>query len=1262
MARVALLALAAAAAGQLASAQCHNKCSGHGTCGLTGTCSCYSGYHGADCSLRTCPTGSAWVGSITADETAHAAAVTCSGFGHCNTASGVCECRVGYHGRACERMDCPTNSTTGLTCNGHGKCLNMFQAGLMQDGNTLNNTAAYSTPWDAKRIYGCACDSGYSGYDCSQRECLVGKDPRVSGHANEVIYLYCSCAATCSGSFQLSFLGKKSAPIAYDADATTLATAIMNIPSVKNHASGFSSAPVTTSFSAGAQVCDAAGITTTITFAAEDGDMQAMLAHPGGLASTGVAPTLQFHTVQTLTCGSCAGACDGTLVLQHYNEFTSVLDLNTVTANDIQTALEGLEHLSAGDVTVTMTGALCQDTLTNAASITFTMAMGNQPLLKQHSDVSTGTATITLTGTDGDDSKAGVCSNIGKCDYGTGTCTCPSSYRGDLYDFDWDYKTCGSTRYNTSSWQGTQRCPGYINKATGKEFEMNNRRVLFWFEQGDGSSVTSRFGYHQNALYDADSFMAPSFFYSSATSTNHIFQLDMDYRYLWFTDSSTPGVYKIQHLQDNSGATASLVANTGADIPTGFALDLRPGKRKFYYTVAGADGTADGKLFVGDMSNGALTELTSFLNTALVDPEGIALDLKYERLYWVDSGSAGVTDGKLYYADLTMLESSTAQTQVEIVSYDNTVYLIDPTSVALDIHYQQFFVTDNAKVWQLNTTKHDSHMGDVLFTSLYDSYDNTGKQNLVTPNAVQIDKETDFIYFVDAGARQLLKAPMNPDETVTNKYTLVVTAIPDLGSDSDYGFGGAVSAMYQPAAFVWDFGHGPPEVDHYECFGHGTCGGVSDNFRCTCNDGWFGNCNMTSCPTGPVWFEDPLVANEAHLREDVCSNRGACDHDTGLCLCQDGWTGAACERMECPKDPLTGEECSGHGRCVTMREIARNQTDATTLDKAAYTYGNVETSWDADMISVCLCDDIGYGLAVSSSMNVQRGLKYTGYDCSRIECPKGDNPTYALTREITTVTCTSADAANAQIALLWDGAYTSYLAGTADETAVQSALAALSGITTVSVASSSAGNAWCNAGGSITLTITIHSPKGSATNLASRVGAGAATLGFTESDAGTFSTWRSREVQTMTCTSASPGAVQLLFEFRGAFTVSLVGTSTEVEIEAALDNLPTIGDVAITSSNAGAAFCDSTGSVTLTITYKTEFGSLPLVAATVAAGTATVNIQQSTAASKTATDCSDHGICDPLTGTCNCFDGWASSDGDGGNGLRMDCGHLSVLG
>ena len=79
--------------------QCPNKCSYNGVCiGLA--CECATGFTGGDCSLRSCPSGSAFSDVAETANTAHQSAV-CSGRGACDT--GNCACNVGFTGISCER-------------------------------------------------------------------------------------------------------------------------------------------------------------------------------------------------------------------------------------------------------------------------------------------------------------------------------------------------------------------------------------------------------------------------------------------------------------------------------------------------------------------------------------------------------------------------------------------------------------------------------------------------------------------------------------------------------------------------------------------------------------------------------------------------------------------------------------------------------------------------------------------------------------------------------------------------------------------------------------------------------------------------------------------------------------------------------------------------------------------------------------------------------------------------------------------------------
>ena len=105
------------------------------------------------------------------------------------------------------------------------------------------------------------------------------------------------------------------------------------------------------------------------------------------------------------------------------------------------------------------------------------------------------------------------------------------------------------------------------------------------------------------------------------------------------------------------------------------------------------------------------------------------------------------------------------------------------------------------------------------------------------------------------------------------------------------------------------------------CSGHGTCA----NNVCTCQDGYGSvsdimvfkspRCDQRACPAGRSWADVPTRSNAGHARAE-CSDSGICNRDNGQCQCFDGYGGRACERTTCKDD------CSGHGRCVSMREAA----------------------------------------------------------------------------------------------------------------------------------------------------------------------------------------------------------------------------------------------------------------------------------------------------------------------------------------------------
>jgi len=234
------------------SSQCHNSCSGRGTCTIHAKCACNTGFYGPSCSLAACPKGNAWSDIASPNGVAHIPA-ECSNKGKCETSTGNCVCQLGYEGAACERMACPKQ------CSNHGICTSMREAASLFNGYSLNRSVAY-TLWDADQIFGCVCDVGFEGADCSQQSCEKGDDPRTEGGVHEKTEFYCKCGATCSGTAILRYK-TNALSLSHDATASQFGAALMKLSYARRDSSVYSSgsSPVTVDFDVGTTLCSAAG-------------------------------------------------------------------------------------------------------------------------------------------------------------------------------------------------------------------------------------------------------------------------------------------------------------------------------------------------------------------------------------------------------------------------------------------------------------------------------------------------------------------------------------------------------------------------------------------------------------------------------------------------------------------------------------------------------------------------------------------------------------------------------------------------------------------------------------------------------------------------------------------------------------------------------------------------------------------------------------------------------------------------------------------
>jgi len=282
LAAVALLALALVGP---AAAHCPNSCWGHGECVGISKCSCWSQWTGGDCSMRKCPTGTAWADEAVADETAHQPA-ECSARGLCDHSTGICQCYEGFEGLACNRMSCPND------CSGHGSCRSMkYHAANQERGYSTNyahTTYTYTSNWDADKVWGCECDSDYTGYDCSLRVCPVGDDPMTESQVNEVQIFECirDPDTGVAGAFTLTYLGETTAPISASAAADTVAGELEALKSIRDVDVQFHAATCTT------VCCDDPGDPNPvrIEFLKDFGDV----AHILSLDETGAHPALDM--------------------------------------------------------------------------------------------------------------------------------------------------------------------------------------------------------------------------------------------------------------------------------------------------------------------------------------------------------------------------------------------------------------------------------------------------------------------------------------------------------------------------------------------------------------------------------------------------------------------------------------------------------------------------------------------------------------------------------------------------------------------------------------------------------------------------------------------------------------------------------------------------------------------------------------------------------------------------------------------------------
>lgn len=441
--------------------------------------------------------------------------------------------------------------------------------------------------------------------------------------------------------------------------------------------------------------------------------------------------------------------------------------------------------------------------------------------------------------------------------------------------------------------------------------------------------------------------------------------------------------------------------------------------------------------------------------------------------------------------------------------------------------------------------------------------------------------------------------------------------------------------------------------------------------RCECAMGWTGgSCDEKLCPEGYDWLAPPSEHHIAHDERVECSGVGDCDRTLGVCTCKRGFTGAGCEMMECPLGPTnsTGEvqkTCSGHGRCLTLAQMGGIWTgnDNLDFDGAVFKPRDYDL-WDADQIRGCVCDP-----------------PYTGFNCSLKACPVGDDYTqprdkYGMPNhnEVMRIECA---ASRGSFRFTFRGETSDEIPYNAPYGRVKHILESMSTISSISLAMSSA-------------TVCAHPLTTTTISFLDQVGEMPAAKVTPQKNMDTDGVGNDAIIRMNTkfvlncprMPSVRPDSHSgggLHFKYDGETTRFVNYTASVVEVESALRNLTTLrhhsdyGHINVTAAGSSTGICSALTNVNTTIEFKSQYGNLHELEVIDGMKWSHRYINFTVTSPKATTrakECSNRGMCNYKTGTCECFyhttlekdvlRRMVSSDGNKNAGTKGDCGYAKT--
>jgi hypothetical protein len=159
------------------------------------------------------------------------------------------------------------------------------------------------------------------------------------------------------------------------------------------------------------------------------------------------------------------------------------------------------------------------------------------------------------------------------------------------------------------------------------------------------------------------------------------------------------------------------------------------------------------------------------------------------------------------------------------------------------------------------------------------------------------------------------------------------------------------------------------------------------------------------------------------------------------------------------------------------------------------------------------------------------------------------------------------------------------------------------------------------------------------------------------------------EVQTIACTLSNPADTLTVEIFGESFTIGV--QDTVADFVTALESFssvtkvkgsytdPTIYVGAPALAADALHLCRVTPDADWSIEFESPTGDVPLLSFTSVLSGVSLSVEETTMGTKEFAECSNRGLCDHATGSCECVTGFASSDGQGNHGTHDDCGYRS---